>query len=39
MLLRAVLTLSGAFLLALIFRAYLQPGFLIDIANRLLLCL
>ncbi len=38
-LLRALMALLGAGVLALVFHAYLQPGFIVDIANRLLLCL
>lgn len=37
--LRALLMLLGAALLAIVFQAYLRPGFVFDIANRLLLCL
>lgn len=37
--LRALLMLLGAALLAIVFQAYLKPGFIIDIANQLLICL
>lgn len=33
----ALLTL-GAIVLALVFAAYLRPGFVLDVANRLWLC-
>lgn len=36
---RAVLTLLVAAMLAVAFQAYLKPGFIIDIANQLWLCL
>ena len=38
-LLRVILSSVAALTLALIFSAYLKPDFIIDIANRLLLCL
>lgn len=34
-----LLMLLGAAILAVVFQAYLKPGFIIDIANQLLLCL
>ena len=37
--LRIALALLAAVMLAVAFNAYLQPAFIIDIANRLLLCL
>ncbi|MEY2823877.1 MAG: hypothetical protein RLZZ20_10 [Pseudomonadota bacterium] len=37
--LRLVLMLLGATMLAIVFQAYLKPGFIIDIANQFLLCL
>ncbi len=37
--LRALLIAIGAAMLAVIFQAYLKPGFVMDIANQLLLCL
>ena len=37
--LRALLLLLGAAMLATVFQAYLKPGFIITIANQLLLCL
>ena len=37
--LSALLILLGAAILAVVFQAYLKPGFIIDIANQLLLCL
>lgn len=37
--LRALLIAIGAVMLAVIFQAYLKPGFIIDIANQLFLCL
>jgi len=36
---RALLLLLGATLVALIFSAYLRPAFMLDLANRLLLCM
>lgn len=36
---RIVLMLLGGAALAIVFQAYLTPGFIIDIANQLLLCL
>lgn len=36
---RLVLLLSGAALAALIFSAYLRPAFMLDLANRLFLCM
>lgn len=36
---RLVLLLLAAVLVALIFSAYLQPGFMLDLANRLFLCM
>ncbi len=36
---RAMLMALGAAVLAAVFQAYLKPGFIIDIANRLWLCL
>lgn len=36
---RAVLTILVAAILAVVFQAYLKPGFIIDIANQLWLCL
>ena len=38
-LLRLTLMLLGAAVLTMVFQAYLNPGFIIDIANRLILCL
>ena len=37
--LSALLMLLGAAVLAIVFQAYLKPGFIIDIANQLLMCL
>ncbi|MEY3720728.1 MAG: hypothetical protein RL618_1247 [Pseudomonadota bacterium] len=37
--LRIVLMLLGTAMLAIVFQAYLKPGFIIDIANQFLLCL
>lgn len=37
--LSALLMLLGAAVLAIVFQAYLKPGFIIDIANQLLICL
>lgn len=37
--LRVLLIMVGVALLAVIFQAYLKPGFIIEIANQLLLCL
>ena len=37
--LRVILALLAASVLAMVFNAYLKPGFIVDIANRLLLCL
>ncbi len=36
---RLLLLLLGAVLVALIFSAYLQPAFMLDLANRLFLCM
>jgi hypothetical protein len=36
---QALLILLGAIMVALIFSAYLQPAFMLDLANRLFLCL
>ncbi len=36
---RAMLLLLSAALVALIFSAYLRPAFMLDLANRLLLCM
>ena len=36
---RLLLLLLGAALIALIFSAYLQPAFMLDLANRLFLCM
>ncbi len=36
---QALLILLGAVMVALIFSAYLQPAFMLDLANRLFLCL
>lgn len=33
-----LLRVAGAALLALVFMAYLQPSFLIDLANRFYMC-
>lgn len=38
-LLRALLAMVGMALLALFFIAYLQPAFILDLANRLFLCM
>jgi hypothetical protein len=38
-LLRALLLVLGTAVLALTFAAYLQPAFILDLANRLFLCL
>ncbi|MBP0598927.1 hypothetical protein J8I26_12470 [Herbaspirillum sp. LeCh32-8] len=35
---RAVLAAVGAAMLTGIFWAYLQPGFIVDLANRIYLC-
>ncbi|MGV8898915.1 MAG: hypothetical protein ACOH2B_06725 [Burkholderiaceae bacterium] len=35
---RILIGIAGAALLALIFYAYLQPGFVLDLANRIYLC-
>lgn len=35
---RALLALAAAVLLASVFAAYLRPGFMLDLANRLWLC-
>lgn len=35
---RLLFGLAGALLLALIFGAYLQPGFVLNLANRIYLC-
>jgi len=37
--LRTVLMMLGAAILAIVFQAYLKPGFTIDIANQFFLCL
>lgn len=37
--LRVLSMLLGAAVLAIVFQAYLKPGFIIDIANQLLMCL
>ena len=37
--LRTVLMMLGDAILAIVFQAYLKPGFIIDIANQFLLCL
>jgi hypothetical protein len=37
--LRALLIAIGGAMLVVIFQAYLKPGFIIDIANQLFLCL
>ena len=37
--LRLLLIVLGAATLGAVFQAYLKPGFIIDIANQLLLCL
>ena len=37
--LRVLLIMVGVALLGVIFQAYLKPGFIIEIANQLLLCL
>ncbi len=36
---QALLILLGAVMVALIFSTYLQPAFMLDLANRLFLCL
>jgi hypothetical protein len=36
---RAMLLLLGAALVAVIFSAYLRPAFMLELANRLLLCM
>ena len=36
---QALLLLLGSALAALIFSAYLQPSFMLDLANRLFLCM
>lgn len=33
-----VLRIAGAAVLALVFMAYLQPSFLVDLANRFYMC-
>jgi hypothetical protein len=38
-LLRALLVVGGITVLVLAFLAYLQPAFILDLANRLFLCL
>ncbi len=38
-LLRVLLVVSGVTVLALAFVAYLQPAFILDLANRIFLCL
>ncbi|MGV8893408.1 MAG: hypothetical protein ACOH2K_10825 [Burkholderiaceae bacterium] len=35
---RILIGIAGAALLALIFYAYLQPSFVLDLANRIYLC-
>ena len=35
---RILIGIVGAALLVLIFRAYLQPSFVLDLANRIYLC-
>ncbi len=35
---RAFVALAAAALLALVFAAYLRPGFVLDVANRIWLC-
>ncbi|WP_156226335.1 hypothetical protein [Herbaspirillum chlorophenolicum] len=35
---RLLLALAGAGMLAAIFLAYLQPAFIVDLANRIYLC-
>lgn len=35
---RALLALVAAIVLALLFAAYLRPGFVLDMANRIWLC-
>jgi hypothetical protein len=37
-LLRAALWVAGVIVLALAFLAYLQPGFMFDLANRITMC-
>ncbi|MEY3262970.1 MAG: hypothetical protein RL717_447 [Pseudomonadota bacterium] len=36
---QGLLMLAGALVLALAFYGYLQPSFILDLANRLILCL
>lgn len=36
---RSLLALSGAALLAVAFAGYLRPAFVVDLANRIWLCL
>lgn len=36
---QALLLLLGSVLLGLIFSAYLQPAFMLDLANRFFLCM
>jgi hypothetical protein len=36
--LRALLILAGAAVLAAVFLAYLRPAFILDLANRMILC-
>jgi hypothetical protein len=36
---QALLLLLGSVLVTLIFSAYLQPAFMLDLANRLFLCM
>lgn len=36
---KGLLMLTGAGVLALAFYGYLQPSFILDLANRLILCL
>ena len=35
---RALAALTAAVVLALVFAAYLRPGFMLEVANRLWLC-
>ena len=35
---RALMALAAAALLAVVFAAYLRPGFVLDVANRIWLC-
>lgn len=36
---RPLLAALGVLILALVFAAYLQPDFVVDLANRIILCL